>query len=41
MGVCAFNLLLEEMINTKENILFTPKTIELQTQVIERQSSQK
>jgi LacI family transcriptional regulator len=39
MGITAFNLLLEEMAARKEETEFTPKTIELTTQIIERQSS--
>ena len=41
MGVASFNLLLEEMHAHKENIPFTPKTIILETSVIERDSSKK
>ena len=41
MGVVAFNLLLEEIISRKDGIPFTPKTIELKTKVIERNSSNK
>ena len=33
------NLLLEEMVARKEEIEFTPKTIELDTEIIERESS--
>jgi len=39
MGVQSFNLLLEEMNANKELIPFSPKTIELTTTVIERESS--
>jgi LacI family transcriptional regulator len=39
MGIAAFNLLLEEMVARKEEIEFTPKTIELDTEIIERESS--
>jgi LacI family transcriptional regulator len=39
MGITAFNLLLEEMLARKEEIEFTPKTIELNTEIIERESS--
>ena len=39
MGIAAFDLLLEEMIHRKEETLFTPKTIELDTQIIVRESS--
>ena len=39
MGVASFNLLLEEMNSHKEGILFTPKTIELETSIIVRASS--
>ena len=41
MGVSAFSLLLEEIICHKEGIPFAPKTIELKTSIIERQSSMK
>jgi LacI family transcriptional regulator len=41
MGIAAFNLLLEEMVARKEEIEFTPKTIELYTEIIERESSAK
>jgi LacI family transcriptional regulator len=41
MGVAAFNLLLEEMICRKEGSVFVPRTIELDTSVIERCSSMK
>jgi LacI family transcriptional regulator len=39
MGVQSFKLLLEEMNANKELIPFYPKTIELTTTVIERESS--
>lgn len=39
MGVQSFNLLLEEMNANKEMKSFTPKTIELTTTIIERESS--
>jgi LacI family transcriptional regulator len=39
MGIAAFNLLLEEMLARKEEIEFTPKTVELDTEIIERESS--
>jgi LacI family transcriptional regulator len=39
MGITAFNLLLEEMAARKEEAEFTPKTIELTTQIIKRESS--
>jgi LacI family transcriptional regulator len=39
MGITAFNLLLEEMAARKEESEFTPKTIELTTQIIKRESS--
>lgn len=39
MGVESFNLLLEEMICHKEGIPFTPRTIELGTKIIVRESS--
>jgi LacI family transcriptional regulator len=41
MGVQAFQLLLEEMICHREETKFIPRTIELQTSIIERESSQK
>jgi LacI family transcriptional regulator len=41
MGVAAFRLLLEEMYAHKENQDFTPKTVILETSVIERDSSKK
>lgn len=41
MGVVAFNLLLEEMISRKEGLPFKPKTIELETNVVSRESSMK
>jgi LacI family transcriptional regulator len=39
MGVAAFSLLLEEIICHKERKVFCPRTIELKTNVIERESS--
>ena len=39
MGVSAFNLLLEEMMANKENLKFKPRTIELATHLIEREST--
>ncbi|HWS60072.1 MAG TPA: LacI family DNA-binding transcriptional regulator [Flavobacterium sp.] len=39
MGVAAFSLLLEEMICHKVGKLFLPRTIELETSIIERDSS--
>jgi LacI family transcriptional regulator len=39
MGVEAFNLLLEEMLCHKEGTPFTPRTIELETNTIIRESS--
>ncbi len=39
MGIVAFDLLLEEIIHRREGKLFTPKTIELDTQLIIRESS--
>lgn len=39
MGVAAFNLLLEEMNAHKDNLSFKPKTLELNTSVIERAST--
>jgi len=41
MGVAAFSLLLEEMISHKDNVPFKPKTIELPTSIIERESTLK
>jgi LacI family transcriptional regulator len=41
MGVVAFSLLLEEILCRKEGIRFLPKTIELETKIIERDSSLK
>lgn len=41
MGVEAFRLLLEEMICHKEGKSFSPRTIELETSIIERESSLK
>lgn len=41
MGVAAFALLLEEMICRKDGKVFTPRTIELGTSVIERDSTLK
>jgi LacI family transcriptional regulator len=39
MGVVAFDLLLEEMICHKDNLLFKPRTVELATGIIEREST--
>lgn len=39
MGVAAFNLLLEEMNARKENRIMAPKTVRLNTQIIERDST--
>lgn len=39
MGIVAFDLLLEEMIHRREETVFMPKTIELDTQIIIRESS--
>jgi len=39
MGAVAFSVLLEEMIGHKDGIIVAPKTIELPTNVIERESS--
>lgn len=39
MGIASFNLLLEEMNCHKEGVHFTPKTLELETTVIIRESS--
>jgi LacI family transcriptional regulator len=41
MGVAAFNLLLEEMICHREGKVFYPRTVELETSIIERESSLK
>jgi len=41
MGVAAFSLLLEEMICNREGKVFHPRTIELETNIIERDSSLK
>jgi LacI family transcriptional regulator len=41
MGIAAFNLLLEEMVARKEETEFIPKTVELDTEIIERESSVK
>ena len=41
MGVAAFGLLLEEMICHKDGKVFVPRTIELETSIIERDSSMK
>ena len=41
MGVAAFSLLLEEMICRKDEKTFNPRTIELKTSIIERDSSLK
>ena len=41
MGVVAFDLLLEEMICRKDGNAFSPRTIELETSIIERDSSLK
>jgi len=41
MGISAFNLLLEEMNCHKEKTVFTPKTIELDTSIIVRESTMK
>lgn len=41
MGVVAFDLLLDEINCFKENIPFLPKTIELATRIVERESTQK
>jgi LacI family transcriptional regulator len=39
MGTAAFNLLLEEMQSRKDGLLFTPKSIELNTQIISRETT--
>ena len=41
MGVSAFKLLLEEMNFHKKGMPFIPKTIELETKIIARESSLK
>jgi len=41
MGVASFNILLEEMICHRDEIPFTPRTIELETKIIIRESSVK
>jgi LacI family transcriptional regulator len=41
MGVAAFTLLFEEMLCRKEGKVFNPRTIELETSIIERDSSLK
>ena len=41
MGIASFNLLLEEMITRKEEQEFIPRTIELETSIIERESTSK
>jgi LacI family transcriptional regulator len=41
MGIASFNLLLEEMVARKEETEFIPKTVELDTEIIERESSVK
>ena len=41
MGVAAFNLLLEEMICHREGKVFYPRTVELETSIIARESSLK
>lgn len=39
MGTAAFNLLLEEMLCRKDGLQFTPKSIELNTQIIHRETT--
>ncbi|WP_395045080.1 LacI family DNA-binding transcriptional regulator [Flavobacterium sp.] len=39
MGISSFNLLLEEMTSKRDHTVFKPKTIELETSIIERESS--
>jgi LacI family transcriptional regulator len=39
MGIVSFNLLLEEMNSRKEETPFKPKTVELETNIIVRDSS--
>jgi LacI family transcriptional regulator len=41
MGVTAFNLLLEEMTCRKDGLEYSPRTIELETSIIERESTLK
>lgn len=41
MGITAFNLLLEEMNCVRDGKIFEPRTIKMNTSVIERESSQK
>ena len=41
MGVASFNILLEEMICHRDEIPFTPRTIQLETEIIIRESSVK
>jgi LacI family transcriptional regulator len=41
MGVHSFNLLLQEMNDKKNNLQFIPRTIELETNIIERESTSK
>ena len=41
MGVAAFNLLLEEMTCRKDGLEYSPRTIELETSIIERESTLK
>ena len=39
MGTAAFNLLLEEMNSKKDSLAFKPRTVELETSIIEREST--
>ncbi len=41
MGVAAFNLLLEEIVCRKEGEVFEPKTVELGTSVVARESTKR
>ena len=41
MGIVSFNLLLEEMNCRKEDMPFKPRTVELETALIVRESSMK
>ena len=39
MGVQSFHLLLEEMNSKKDSLAFKPRTVELETSIIEREST--
>ncbi len=41
MGIESFNLLLEEMVCHKDGLTFEPRTVELDTKIIERESTMK